>query len=103
MGDIIKPLGKIVSIVETERDLPLTKLMAKRVTFVWELMFTRALFGVDMIKQHHILNNAARLIDSGLLRLPEVSVLSFSLESIKTAHRQQESGATVGKQVFSRE
>lgn len=100
--ELINPLGKIVSIVETKTDLPLSKLMAKRVTFVWELMFTRALFGVDMIKQHHILNNGTKLIDSGLLELPAVTVLPYSVESLQEAHRQQESGTMIGKQVLSR-
>jgi NADPH2:quinone reductase len=35
------------------------------VTFVWEFMFTRALFQIqDMIAQHHLLNAVANLIDS---------------------------------------
>jgi len=99
--EIINPLGKIVSIVETKKELPLTKLMFKRVTFAWELMFTRPIFDVDPINQHHILNNGAKLIDEGFLKLPEVTTLSYSVESLQEAHRKQESGTMIGKQVLT--
>ncbi len=101
--DIINPLGKIVSIVSTTKDLPLSKLMLKRVSYVWELMFTRPIFAVDMHKQGHILNTGARLIDSGLLRLPELTVLPFNLQSLRGAHEQQQSLSVVGKIVLTRE
>ena len=102
-AEIINPLGKIVSIVETKKELPLTKLMFKRVTFVWELMFTRAIFDVDPIKQHHILNNGAKFIDEDLLKLPDVALLPYSVESLREAHRLQETGTMIGKQVLTME
>ena len=101
--DIIKPLGKIVSIVSTSRDLPMSKLMSKRVTYVWELMFTRPLYGVEMEKQRHILDTGARLIDGGLLKLPAVKVLPFTVEALRGAHTSQESGEVIGKIVLTRE
>ena len=52
--------------------------MTKRITHVWELMFTRAIFGGDMERQRFILNTGARLIDLGLLQLPAVKV-TYSL------------------------
>ena len=60
------------------KDLPLGSLMTKRITHVWELMFTRAIFGGDMERQRFILNTGARLIDLGLLQLPAVKV-TYSL------------------------
>ena len=101
--DVIKPLGKIVSIVGTSRDLPMSKLMSKRVTYVWELMFTRPLYGVEMEKQRHILDTGARLIDGGLLKLPAVKVLPFTVEALRGAHTSQESGEVIGKIVLTRE
>lgn len=100
--DIVKPLGGIVSIVETDEPMALGKLMHKRVTFVWELMFTRPLFNVEMERQHGILNDAARLIDRGLIRLPDVKVLPWSLQSLKKMHTEQASGTMIGKNVMSR-
>lgn len=99
--DIIKPFGKIVTIVETREHLNMSKLQAKCATFVWELMFTRALFGVEMERQHAILNNASRLIDGGLLKLPSVKVRPYTLDALREAHREQESGRVIGKLVLS--
>eukprot|EP00928_Gymnodinium_smaydae_P046429 TRINITY_DN3092_c0_g1_i1.p1 TRINITY_DN3092_c0_g1~~TRINITY_DN3092_c0_g1_i1.p1 ORF type:complete len:365 (-),score=75.18 TRINITY_DN3092_c0_g1_i1:219-1313(-) len=101
--DIVKPLGKMVSIVETDADLPLTKLMVKRISFAWELMFTRPLHGVDLEYQGFILNEGAKMIDSGALRLPHVKTLSFDLDSLRSAHTEQESGTVIGKTVLTRE
>jgi len=99
--DIIKPFGKIVTIVETKENLNMSKLQGKAVTFVWELMFTRAMFKVEMEKQGAILNNASTLIDSGLLKMPSVKVRPYTLEDLKEAHKEQESGKVIGKLVLS--
>jgi len=98
--DIINPLGSIVSIAEIEKPLPMMGLFFKRVKFSWELMFTRAIFGVDMEKQNAILANGASLIDSGLLKLPDVTVHKFSEENLRKVHEQQETGKMIGKQVL---
>merc|ERR1712187_748508 len=102
-AEIVRPMGKIVSIVETEKDLPLTKLMVKRISFAWELMFTRSLYGVDLEYQGNALNHAAKLLDSGAIAMPDVKVLPWSIESLKLAHEEQASGKAIGKIVLSRE
>lgn len=101
--DIIKAKGKIVSIVETKEPLNMGQLMAKSVSFAWEFMFTRSFFGVDEEYQGFILKEGARMIDSGSLKMPAVQTLPFSLDNLRTAHTQQESGTTIGKLVLSRE
>merc|ERR1712039_337327 len=80
-----------------DADIPLTDLMVKRISFAWELMFTRPLYGVDLEVQGFILNAGARMLDSGALKMPELSVLPFDLESLKSAHTVQESGKAIGK------
>lgn len=102
-AEIIKPFGKIVSIVETDKEIPLTQLMVKRISFSWELMFTRPLHGVDLEYQGFILNSGAKMIDSGALKMPDVKVMPFDLESLKEAHAYQESGKAIGKTVLTRE
>lgn len=102
-AEIIKPLGKMVSIVETHSDLPLTDFMAKRISFAWELMFTRPVFGVDLEFQGFILNSGAKMLDSGALKLPELQVMPFDLDSLRAAHAHQESGRAIGKTVLTRE
>lgn len=60
-ASLIKPQGRICAIVSTQRPVELAPLMAKSVTFVWELMFTRPTFQTDdMHAQHDLLNEAAR-------------------------------------------
>jgi zinc-binding alcohol dehydrogenase family protein len=102
-ADIVKPFGKIVSIVETDKELPMTKLMFKRVSFTWELMFTRSIFGVEMENQGFILNTGAKMIDSGSLTLPQLNVMSFDVDSLRKAHTEQESGKVIGKTVLTRD
>merc|ERR1712039_987533 len=88
---------------DTDKEIPLTQLMVKRISFSWELMFTRPLYGVDLEYQGFILNAGARMIDSGALKMPDVKVLPFDLESLKEAHAYQESGKAIGKTVLTRE
>merc|ERR1711920_750117 len=69
-------------------DVPLTDLMVKRISFAWELMFTRSLFEVDLEYQGFILNSGAKMVDSGAIKMPELQVLPFDLDSLKAAHTQ---------------
>jgi NADPH:quinone reductase len=99
---IIKPFGKIVSIASSPENLDLTLFFTKRVTFTWELMFTRGLFEVDMIEQHHILNDVSKLVDSGLLKSHVEVALPYNLENLRKAHSMVESGKMIGKVVLHR-
>lgn len=103
MAELIKPQGKICSIVETEKPVNLGLLKSKSATFVWESMFTRSTYKTDdMINQHHILNMAAGLIDEGTLKTTMNQVLSpINAANLRAAHAQLESGSTIGKIVLS--
>ncbi|MBN9653402.1 zinc-binding alcohol dehydrogenase family protein [Halobacillus sp. GSS1] len=99
MADAVAPQGKICSIVETNEPIDLTLLQQKSVTFVWELMFTRAIFQTDdMIEQHHLLNEIADLIDRDAITTTLNKLLSpISAHNIKQAHQLLESGSSIGK------
>lgn len=103
MAELIKPQGKICSIVETTKSVNVDLLKSKSVTFVWEFMFTRSMFKTpDMIEQHHILERAAKLIDSGTLRTTVNEVMSpINAKNLRAAHAQLEAGNTIGKIVLS--
>ena len=103
MAEIVKPQGKICSIVETAKPVNLDLLKSKSVTFVWEFMFTRSMFKTDdMIAQHHILQRVAKLIDDGVLTTTLNQVLTpINAENLRKAHAQLESGSTIGKLVLS--
>ena len=104
MAETIAPQGKICSIVETDELLNLTLLKDKSVTFVWELMFTRSMFQTaDMIEQHNLLNEVARLVDEGVLRTTTTDKLEpINAANLRKAHAMLESGRTVGKVVLER-
>jgi NADPH:quinone reductase-like Zn-dependent oxidoreductase len=44
MAELIRPQGKIVSIAENSAPLDLNLLKSKTTTFMWEFMFTRAMY-----------------------------------------------------------
>ena len=98
MAAMIAPQGRIVSIVES-KDIPVNKLMGKKATFSWELMFTKAMFCTpDMSSQRDILNKVADLLDEGVLTgtLTEDAGL-ISAESLAQAHVRQQSASMIGK------
>ncbi|MES2499159.1 MAG: zinc-binding alcohol dehydrogenase family protein [Pseudomonadota bacterium] len=103
LAEIVKPQGKICSIVETAKPVNLDLLKSKSATFVWEFMFTRSLFKTDdMIAQHHILQRVAQLIDDGMLTTTLNQVLKpINAANLRKAHAQLESGSTIGKLVLS--
>ncbi|HYN53487.1 MAG TPA: zinc-binding alcohol dehydrogenase family protein [Methylotenera sp.] len=103
MAALIKPQGKICSIVETTAPVDLDLLKSKSATFVWEFMFTRSLFKTaDMTAQHHILERVAKLIDQGTLKTTVNEIKSpINAANLRKAHAQLESGTTVGKIVLS--
>ena len=103
MAELIKPQGKICSIVETAAPVNLDLLKSKSAMFVWEFMFTRSMFKTaDMIEQHHILERVAKLIDNGTLRTTVNEVKSpINAANLRAAHAQLESGSTIGKLVLS--
>ena len=103
MAAVIAPQGKICSIVKIEQPLPMDLLFTKSATMVWELMFTRSMFGTaDMIEQHTLLNEVAALIDEGVL----VTTVGQSLGAINAAniakgHAMLEARRAIGKIVLS--
>lgn len=99
MADLIAPQGTIGAIVEFDGGVELSKLQGKSVTFVWELMFTRSLFGTpDLKRQGEILSEIARLADAGKLR-PTLNheLKGLSTKTLKEAHKMIETGTTIGK------
>ncbi|XHX78470.1 MAG: zinc-binding alcohol dehydrogenase family protein [Stenomitos frigidus ULC029] len=103
MVDVIKPQGKICSIVSTDQPFDLNLFFSKSVTFVWEMMFTKSMYETaDIQSQHELLNRVATLIDRGILKTTlteNLGVLS-SINLVK-AHQLLAAGTTIGKVVLS--
>lgn len=66
-------------------------------------MFTRSMFGTpDMIEQHKLLTEVARLVDAGTLRTTVGQELGkINAENLRRAHRLLEEGRTIGKLVLT--
>ena len=103
MVDVIKPQGKICSIVGTEHPLDLNLIKNKSVTFAWEFMFTKSMYETDDIQsQHELLNQVADLVDRGILKTTVTQNLgALNAIDLAKAHALLESGKTVGKLVLS--
>lgn len=99
MCELVAPQGRIGTIVETSENVDISALQGKSAALMWELMFTRSLFGTpDMGRQGQILARMARLVDDGTVTTTQTRVLEgLSAETLKKAHRLIESGATIGK------
>ncbi|SIT43415.1 conserved hypothetical protein [Paraburkholderia piptadeniae] len=100
---VIKPQGGIATIVENAKPVPIELLKAKSAAFHWEFMFTRSMFGTpDMIEQHKLLTEVARLIDAGTLRTTVGENLgTINAENLRRAHKLLEQGRAIGKLVLS--
>lgn len=103
MAEVIKPQGKICSIVETRQPLDLNLLQRKSATFTWELMFTKSMYETaNMQTQHDLLNRVADLIDQGVLQGTMTESLgSLNAATLAQAHARLESGQMIGKLVLS--
>ena len=101
MCELIAPQGRIGTIVETSDKLDISALQGKSAALMWELMFTRSMFGTeDMARQGQILARMANLVDDGVVRTTETKTLhGLSANTLKEAHRIIETGSMIGKLV----
>ncbi len=103
MAELIRPQGRICSIVENAAPLDLNLLKPKSAGFVWEFMFTRSSFQTaDLEAQGRILNEVAKLIDAGALKATVGENLSpICAAGLRGAHARLEAGTAVGKIVLA--
>jgi len=100
--ELIKPRGHVALIDDPEEiDIRLGK--TKALSFSWEFMFTRSMFQTeDIEKQHELLNRVSELIDDGeLISTVTNNLGNMSVETLKEADIQQESGRVIGKNVLN--
>jgi NADPH2:quinone reductase len=103
MADVVKPQGKVCTIVETKAPVNINAFQRKSVAFCWELMFTRSLFETDDMKaQHDLLGEVAGLLESGTLRTTKThSFGPLNAANLRRAHAAVEQGNTIGKVTLS--
>jgi NADPH2:quinone reductase len=95
--------GGAVTAIDDPHGLDLLPLKAKSISFHWEFMFTRPLFGTaDMVEQHRLLNEVADLVDAGRIQTTATTELGpIDAQTLREAHRQVESARTIGKVVIA--
>ncbi len=99
--ELIKPRGHI-ALIDDPETFDITPAKLKALSVSWEFMFARSMFQADDIEQQHqLLNRVSQLVDSGTL----VSTVTnnfgaLTVDTLKEAHTQQESGRVIGKNVL---
>jgi zinc-binding alcohol dehydrogenase family protein len=100
LAAVLNPLGTICNIVggDAAKSIDASLVFAKRGTLTFELMFARSRLKIEMERQRQILNRLAELLDQKIL----VSTMTQRMDwkEIQEAHRQIDSGHTLGKIVL---
>ena len=99
--EMIAPQGRF-GLIDDPASLDISPFKRKAVSVHWEFMFTRPVFETaDMDQQGQLLDEVARLIDSGKLRTTLGEVLGpINAANLKKAHKILESGTAKGKLVL---
>jgi NADPH:quinone reductase len=101
IAELIAPQGRIC-LIDDPKTADVMPFKRKCVSVHWEFMFARPLYQTpDMEKQHHLLNEVARLVDEGRIRTTLGENLGrINAANLKRAHRLIESGTAKGKIVL---
>ncbi|MEZ5534044.1 MAG: zinc-binding alcohol dehydrogenase family protein [Thiolinea sp.] len=97
----LAPQGKF-GLIDDPQSLDITALKQKSLSLHWEFMFTRSMFRTaDMIAQHRLLNEAATLIDAGIINTTLAHHFGvINAANLRKAHALIESGKAWGKIVL---
>ena len=100
--NVIAPQGKICSILGIPATGNFVPLFQKSATVTCELMFTRSTFAtIDMIEQHRLLDELARLVDARQISTTLTERLEpINAANLRAAHAKIETGKTIGKIVL---
>lgn len=102
--ELLEPQGALALIDDPPtQSIDVLAMKRKSLSLHWELMFTRSLFNTpDMARQGELLGELAALVDRGWIRTTAAEPLGpIDAAHLHAAHRQLESGRTVGKLVLS--
>ena len=99
--ELIAPQGRF-ALIDDPKTLDVSALKPKSASLHWEFMFTRSMFGTaDIAKQGKLLDEVARLVDSGVVRTTfGESFGAINAANLRRAHALIESGRAKGKIVL---
>ncbi|WP_411846094.1 zinc-binding alcohol dehydrogenase family protein [Roseibacillus persicicus] len=100
--ELIQPRGRL-ALIDDPKGLDVNSMKPKALSLSWEYMFARSMFQMEDIEsQHHLLNRVSSMVDAGeLLSTVTNNLGTLSVERLKEAHLQQESGRVIGKNVLN--
>ena len=98
---LLAPQGH-VALIDDPEPIDVRMIKRKAGSLHWEFMFTRPMFATpDMIEQHRLLAEVARLVDAGTLRTTLAEHFgAISAANLARAHALLESGRARGKIVL---
>mmetsp|Transcript_30143 Transcript_30143/g.79487 ORF Transcript_30143/g.79487 Transcript_30143/m.79487 type:complete len:169 (+) Transcript_30143:3-509(+) len=98
---LLNPFGKVALTwpLSDDAGIDWQDCWTKRKSIMYELMFTRAMHGIQLEKQARALADVAKLIDQGRVKHTLTKVLPW--DNVQEAHNLQESGKVVGKIALS--
>lgn len=99
--DLIAPRGH-VALIDDPENLNISLGKQKALTISWEFMFTRSMFETgDITVQRDLLNRVSQMIDAGTLHSTVTERAdTLTVDTLSEAHKLQESGRVIGKQVL---
>jgi len=102
IADAIAPQGKF-GLIDDPKPFEFSKLKGKSASLHWESMFVRSSFQTpDMVEQHNLLSEVARMVDAGTIRTTVQENLGpINAANLRRAHAMIESGRTRGKIVLA--
>lgn len=97
----LKPQGKL-GLIDDPAALDVIPLKMKSLSLHWEFMFARSMLQTpDMIKQHHLLTDVAKMIDAGEIKTTIAHHLgTITAEHLRDAHQMLENCQAHGKVVL---
>ena len=101
IADVLAPQGK-VAVIDDPAAIDVRLLKRKSASLHWEFMFARSMFNTaDIQKQHQLLTDVARRVDTGVLRTTLAERFgTINAANLKRAHALLESNRAKGKIVL---
>jgi NADPH2:quinone reductase len=101
IAELIAPQGRL-ALIDDPKVLDIAAFKHKMVSVHWEFMFGRAMFQTpDMVAQHKLLSEVARLVDQGRIITTQTQALSpINAATLREAHALIESERMRGKIVL---
>lgn len=101
LGALLAPMGKMCCILPVTKPVNLPALFMRRVSVVFELMFTRPMFNAQPEVQGAVLDKVSSLLEGKTLSTTLVTQMPWTVAGLAEAHQLLETGRAIGKTVLA--